>query len=150
MLLLLLLVDLSRAKSGLQGFLLCTAQGTIEYFGIPPKINSFVTRAFVAFYSLHLLYRVEVQISAPCVSRLPPPPIAVALGTVTATALSTSSTVVLSASDLSPRRRTLHSHHPTHVNTGRTANTACTHYLTNAWSYTVTRSCRSSHEAWQQ
>jgi hypothetical protein len=61
-------------KSGLQGFLLCTAQGTTEYFRISLEEDCpLVTRASVAFYSLHLCI-VEGRSSAPCVSRLSPPP----------------------------------------------------------------------------
>ena len=142
--------SITRQRVACQGSCFARRKVQESTFGIPPEADSFVTRAWIAICSLHL-HRRGSERSAPCVSCLSPAPIAVALGTVTATALSTSSTVVLSASDLSPRRRTLHSHHhSTHVNTGRTANTTSTHFLTNAWSYTVTRSCRSSHEAWQQ
>ena len=144
--------SISQGQSGLQGFLLCTAQGTIEYSGIPLQVVLFVRDTCfrsLLFTSPVILCRGSDQ----CTVRL-------SSATTTNSrcsrhghrhrSLSTSSTpVVLSASDLSPRRRTLHSHPPMST-PDVTANTTSTHHLTKAWSRTVTRSCHSSHEAWQQ
>lgn len=143
--------SIARAKEWLARVLALhgTRYNGVSTSGILLQVDSFVTRAFVALCSLHLYCRGSEN-SAPCVFRLSPAPIAVALGTVTATALSTSSTaVVLSASDLSPRRRTLHSH-PLMSTPDVTSNTTSNHHLTKPRSHTVTRSCHSSHEAWQQ
>lgn len=145
-------------KSGLQGFLLCTAQGTTEYFRISLEEDCpLVTRASVAFYSLHLCI-VEGRSSAPCVSRLSPPP------NNRRCWLSARSPPPLSPHhlrrlccqratsphDAAAARFTRTILLTTHVNTGRTANTTSTHHPTHAWSRTVTRSCHASYEEWQQ